>query len=337
MRTLLARYPRLVTTLSRAELYLRETPVETWLVSGTTVLVKRDDLSAPAVGGNKVRALELLLADVDPSRTLLTVGATGSTHALAVARHGASLGLRTEVITWPQEPHAVADATAIRLGAIAEVTHARSVVDAYARSAMRRLSRRVHWVPAGGGVPLGALGHVDAALELVHQLARDGFEVPDTIVVPLGTGGTAAGLLVGLALAGVRTRVVGVRVVPRIVANRARVLRLARRTHALLAYLSGETLPLLHADRLVVQDDAYGGAYGRETTDARRAAEELRTAGGPPLDGTYSAKAFGVALERARRAPDERVLFWLTFDGRWLADDGAVVPSHSFTSRPGSR
>jgi hypothetical protein len=73
----------------------------------------------------------------------------------------------------------------------------------------------------------------------------------------------------------------------------------------------------------VIEHGAYGGAYGRETGEARRAAVLLRAAGGPPLEGTYSAKAFAAALAHARAAPAERVLYWLTFDGRWL-DAGAI-------------
>jgi len=327
VRALLARYPRLVSTLPRVDLQLGETPVETWTVDGVTLRIKRDDLVAPLLGGNKARALELLLARVDPSRTVLTVGATGSTHALSVARFGAALGFRTQVITWPQETHAVAEATAARMRALADVSQARSVLRAYARAAWRRATRRVHWIPAGGSVPLGALGHVDAALELVDQLHRAGSAMPHTIVLPLGSGGTTAGLLVGLSLAGVTTRVVGVRVVPRLVANRRRVLRLARRTRALLASRTGASLPPLDRSRLEIEHRAFGGAYGRETADARRATGLLLGAGGPPLEGTYSGKAFAVALDRARRSPDERVLFWLTFDGRWLASTPAETTS----------
>jgi D-cysteine desulfhydrase len=328
VRALLARFPRLAESLPRAELQLRETPVEAWSVGGATLLIKRDDLDTPLLGGNKARALELLLATADPQRTVLTVGATGSTHALAVARLGSALGLRTQVITWPQETHAVADATAVRMRGLADVTPARSVAGALLRAAWRRAMHRVHWIPAGGSTPLGALGHVDAALELVSQFARDGRAMPERIVLPLGSGGTTAGLLVGLAVAGVHTEVVGVRVVPRLVANRGHVLRLARRARALLASLTGESLRPLDASRLVIEHGAYGGAYGRETVDARRAATLLRAAGGPPLEGTYSAKAFAVALAHAERVPDERVIFWLTFDGRWLASpsDSTITP-----------
>lgn len=323
MRALLARFPRLVASLPRAELHLEETPVESWRVGEATLLIKRDDLVAPGLGGNKARALELLLGDVRRGRTLLTVGATGSTHALSVAHHGAALGMPTQVITWPQETHAAADATAARMRELAGVSQARSVVVAFLRAAWRRAAQRPHWIPAGGSTPLGALGHVDAAFELADQLARSGRSMPDEIVLPLGSGGTTAGLLVGLSLVGAHTRLVGVRVVPRVVANRRHVLRLARRTRALLARLSGEPLPAIDAGLLHIDHGAFGGAYGRETADARRAAGLLREAGGPPLEGTYSAKAFAVALARARRLPDGRVLFWLTFDGRWLPSPSA--------------
>jgi D-cysteine desulfhydrase len=329
---LLKRFPRLEHTLARMDLDVRETPVERWTVNGVSLLAKRDDLSAPTLGGNKVRALELLLAGVRGADRILTVGATGSTHALAVAQYARHLGAECEVFTWPQETSEVAVATAVRLKTLARVTNTRSVVAAYVLASLRRARGRVAWIPAGASVPRGAIGHVSAAIELVAQLARDALPMPHTIVVPLGTGGTVAGLLVGLAVAGLRTTVVGVRVVPRGVANRWRVMRLARRTHALLTELTGERLPALDASRLEIAQEAYGGAYGRETDDGRAAAAALRDAGGPRLDGTYSAKAFGHALHRARRMSDGGVLFWLTFDGRWL-DAGDEAPRTGTSSQ----
>jgi D-cysteine desulfhydrase len=310
--------------LPRVDLRVRETPLERWTLGEATLLVKRDDLSTPTLGGNKARALELLLAGVGPDDELLTMGSTGSTHALAVAHFAARLGARTRVIAWPQEEHAVSRATAARLRGLARVSVTRSPVTAAVRAALLRARSRVRWIPAGGSTPLGALGHVDAALELAAQLARDAERAPDVLVVPLGSGGTVAGLLVGLELAGLPTRVVGVRVVPRVVANRARVARLARRTAALLARLSGTELPRLDPGRLVIEQSQYGGAYARETESAREAAAEVRAAGGPPLEATYSGKALAAALARARRAPGERVLFWLTFDGRWVGEESAA-------------
>jgi D-cysteine desulfhydrase len=315
---LAARWPRLGQTLPTVDLRVRETAVERWELEGASLLVKRDDLTTPSLGGNKARALELLLAGVGPGDVLLTVGSTGSTHALAVAHFGARLGARTEVITWPQEEHDVSLATAARLREIARVSPARSPATAMLRAALRRLARRVRWIPAGGSSPLGALGHAAAALELADQLAREGTPPPDTLVVPLGTGGTAAGLLVGLALARLPTRVLGVRVVPRLVANRRRVLALARRTAALFAERAHVAAPAIAGDRFAIEQTQYGGAYARETHAARTSAALVLAREGPALESTYSAKALAAAIAHARSAPAERTLYWLTFDGRWL-------------------
>ncbi len=324
MQALLAHLPALSRALPRVDLRVRETPVEDWVIDGVSMMAKRDDLTAAVLGGNKVRALELLLAGVGPDHALLTVGPTGSTHALAVAQYGARLGAPTTVITWPQPVHGVAAATGSRLARVARVVRARSPVDAYLRAGLRRLRGGITWVPAGGSTALGALGHAAAAIEVVAQLARDGRPLPHEIVAPLGSGGTVAGLLAGLALVAPEVRVIGVRVTPRLIANPGRVMGLARRTHALLQRLASEPLPPLPGHALEVDERSYGGGYAVETDEAQRAAALLVAYGGPPLDGTYSAKAFACALARARAHADRRVMFWLTFDGRWLAANDDV-------------
>ncbi len=317
MRALFDRYPNLATAIPHVDLGVTETPVERWDVSGASLLIKRDDLTARTLGGNKVRALEFLLADLERSDRVLTVGAEGSTHALATALYAEQLGKPCDVITWPQEHNAVSRDTAERLGSVAQVTTSRSPVDAYLRAGLRRLRGRSLWVPAGGSSAHGALGHVSAALELVAQLRRDTL-TPKQIVLPLGSGGSAAGLVVGLSLAELSLGVLGVRVVPRIVGNRGHVLRLARKTHSLIARHAGESIPALNTKPLDIHHDALGGAYGRETQSGTRAARLLANAGGPRLDATYSAKAFDVARARAEHEPDTDILFWLTFDSRWL-------------------
>ena len=331
MDALTARWPRLRRALPHVDLHVRETPIERWKLGDASLLVKRDDLTTPTLGGNKARALELLLAGIGPGDVLHTVGSTGSTHALAVAHFAARLGARAEVITWPQEEHDVSLATAARLREVALVTAARSPATAMLRAMARRLLRRVRWIPAGGSSPLGALGHAAAALELADQLAREHVPPPDTLVVPLGSGGTAAGLLVGLALAGLPTRVLGVRVVPRVVANRRRVLALARRTAALFGERAGVAAPVVDEARFTIEETQYGGAYARETRASRTSQELVLAREGPALEGTYSAKALAAALARARAAPAERVLYWLTFDGRWL--DTRAVGRGSDTPR----
>jgi D-cysteine desulfhydrase len=318
----LAEYLPALAALPRAGLLgALPTPVApSALASG--LWIKRDDLTAVPIGGNKVRALDFLLGGLRPNAEILTAGAIGSTHALTTIVHAQRLGARTSVVRWPQEMNDVARAVARRIEAEAGIVHtARSVPGAYWRALRIRLSRDVRWVPAGGTSALGILGHVDAALELANQIAAGECPVPARIVVPLGSGGTAAGLALGLELAGLPTRVVGVRVVSRIVANRVRVLRFAARAARLIEKLApGARVPRVAPDRLAVAEGYFGGAYGRETTEGRGAADRFRGEHGPAmLEPTYSAKAFAAAMARCDGQP---TLFWLTFDSRWLLEAG---------------
>jgi D-cysteine desulfhydrase len=190
----------------------------------------------------------------------------------------------------------------------------RTPLGAYAW-AWRQRQRGARWVAAGGSTPLGILGHVNAGLELVAQIDAGVLPQPESVVVPLGTGGTAAGLALAFRIARRNIRVTAVRVVPRIVGRRTRVLRLAARTSRLIERISGESVPRVRRADLSVLHEAYGGAYGRETEIARAAAARLRAKSAIALDPTYSAKAFAVALDVALGAP---TLFWLTFDSRIL-------------------
>ena len=139
--------------------------------------------------------------------------------------------------------------------------------------------------------------------------------MPARVVLPVGSGGTAAGLALGFAIAGISTVVVGARVAPRIAAGRMRVLALARRARRYLERLSGERIPSVDPSRLVILHDVYAGAYGRALPGAEAEASMLQRATGLELDGTYSAKAFSAARALAARQTDCTV-FWLTFDGR---------------------
>ncbi len=270
------------------------------------------------MGGNKVRALEFLFGGLSSGDRVVTVGSAGSTHALAVAIYGARLGAEVELGLWRQEMNPVATAVAAKLSRIRRgAALFRSPVGAYAWALTQRL-RGAKWIPAGGSSPLGVLGHVNAGLELVDQIDAGVLPQPRTVVVPLGTGGTAAGLLLAFAIAKRDITVVGARVVPRIVARRTHVLSLVRRTARLISAHTKTPTPRPKSDALHIEHTTFGGAYGRETDPARAAAARLAALGGPSsiaLDGTYSAKAFALALELAARGP---TLFWLTFDSRIL-------------------
>jgi hypothetical protein len=114
------------------------------------------------------------------------------------------------------------------------------------------------------------------------------------------------------------------------------VLSLARRAAALFGERAGVPAPDIDAARFTVEQEQYGGAYARETRASRTSQELVLARDGPALEGTYSAKALAAALAHARAAPAERVLYWLTFDGRWL-DTGAVGRPDSGASHGAER
>jgi D-cysteine desulfhydrase len=313
---LLERFPALA-QLPRVSLGRFPTPVMALHALSSQLWIKRDDLCADPMGGNKVRALEFLLGGVRQGDSVVTVGSAGSTHALAVATYGKRLGAHVVVGRWKQEMNAAAIRVASRLAREADDAPIfSSPALAYIWATTARL-RGARWIAAGGSTPLGVLGHTNAGLELIAQIEAGLLPQPERVVVPLGTGGTAAGLALAFAIAQRDIVVVGARVVPRIVARRGRVVNLANGTARLIERLTGDKVTRVSPERVHVAHGHYGGAYGRETGAGREAASRLRSSIGIALDATYSAKAFALAAELAERGP---TLFWLTFDSRTLID-----------------
>jgi D-cysteine desulfhydrase len=269
--------------------------------------LKREDRAAVVCGGNKVRGLELLLAGAEPGTVFVTVGGTGSTHCLATAVHAAAVSCRAVLAQFPQPETPVARAVAAACErAAAAVVRARSQVGT--PLAVLRAWRTAHrlgrpkWIPGGGATPLAVVGQLLGGLELAGQLPQS----PDAIVVPLGSGSTAAGLTLAVRVLGWRTRVVAVRVAPRIIANGWRVGRLARAAARLLGRHGID----VERSRVVVLD-GLGAGYGHPTPEGERA-RALAAAHGLALDPTYGAKTFAVLPSLPARG-FRRVVFWHTF------------------------
>jgi len=333
------RFPALV-ALPRVVLGSYPSPIESFDVTDVGPLwVKRDDRNAPVAAGNKVRALEFLLGRVRPGDTVLTAGGDGSTHVYATAVHAARLGARTVAVRWRHDMHPeaqeVAAAAATHCGAIQSNP---SPVLAVLRIALWRAGmttgleaplegvrgRRLY-VPIGGSTPLGILGHINAGLELAQQIATGAVPEPSHVVVPLGSGGTVAGLAIAFGMVGMRTVVIAARVAPRTVANGVRIRALISRTLGLLSGYTASRPRRSDVAPVVVDHTAYGGAYGRPLAAGAHAATLFRAhcdptdshAIPPVLDATYSAKAAAVALAMAARGREAtRVMLWATFDGR---------------------
>jgi 1-aminocyclopropane-1-carboxylate deaminase/D-cysteine desulfhydrase-like pyridoxal-dependent ACC family enzyme len=336
MTPLAAVWPKLGERLEHVSLGDFPTPVERLSAleaeaGGAALYVKRDDLSADAYGGNKVRTLEVLFARAlaNGAQEIIATGAFGSNHAVATVLHARRAGLASGAVLFPQPPSFAAlenlRVTLARAERLVVLPHWSLLPLGMWRASG---ARRSIMLP-GGATPLGALGYVAAAFELAEQVARGELPAPRRVYIGIGSTCTTAGLLVGFAHAarlGVGFRqapeLVAVRVTPWPVTSRFRILGLAVRASALLAELAGDpTLMLSRGEltpNLAIDGGALGPGYGQPSEPGLAALELFRKHGLFELDTTYSSKAAAGFLTGARSTPNDPSLFWSTKSTRPL-------------------
>jgi len=311
------RFPGLAETLPHLVLSERPTPVRE--LAGLDVWVKEDgSFGSGGWGGNKVRKLEWLIPDARRRgrRSILTFGGLGTNWGLATALYAREHGLATALALVDQPIDAHVRAQLVRLeasGARIYRTHTKARTMVMLPWLLARNAgggRPPYLLPAGGSSPVGALGYVEAALEIAAQVGDGSLPEPEHVVVPVGTGGTAAGLALGFQLAGLRSRVFGVVVNDQLRLDAPVFARLARRTARLLERRGASLGQLrLGPDMLDLTRDQLGAGYGHPTEAAGHAAA-LAAEEGFSLDPVYTAKAMAglLALRGAGRL-DGPVLF----------------------------
>ncbi len=342
--------PPLARTVPFVALGAYPTPLEPAAALGGEVFIKREDLSSPLYGGNKIRTLEVLFAEAlrKGARRIWSTGAFGSNHAVAGAVHAPRAGLLGAALLFPQPASWTAAANFAAVASVAhEIRPLRSMLSFPLGMLGLRWAqyegRRDAVMAPGGATPLGAIGHVGAALELATQLRGLGVW-PRHLVVPIGSTCTTAGLLVGLQIAAALglwpqsaplPRLHAIRVTPWPVTARFRVLSLARRTHALFVGSGGPEVPEVSrrmAAMLEIDGSAIGRGYGFATPAARQAIERFATASLVPLDTTYAGKA-GAALLRHLAGLEGPVVFWSTKSSAPLpalsAERLSALPRHA--------
>ncbi|UCF69310.1 MAG: pyridoxal-phosphate dependent enzyme [Acidobacteriota bacterium] len=302
------------------------TPVQRVRCVGDAQLwIKRDDKTSSEYGGNKTRKLEFSLGEaLQQKRThVVTLGALGTHHGLATSIFAKKLGLACSIILFdqPPSPHVLQNLLLMH-GNGAELIYCRTLLKAVIHYfALQRLRRSSSYFLFGGGSNAsGTLGYVNAAFELKQQIDEGQLPAPDQIFCAFGSGGTLAGLALGVQLAGLRSRVVGVRIAPAQwgpipLATPRHVLSLANKAYQLLVR-SGARLPDVPLEPPTVIDDFLGAGYGHPSAAGREAADILRESDGIELDETYTAKTFAAVLAAARERsqPDRVLLYWHTLN-----------------------
>jgi len=290
-------------------------------LQGVQLYVKRDDFMPLGGGGNKLRKLEFLLGNAlaHGADTVITVGGLQSNHARLTAAAAAVTGLACELVLSRAVPRD--DAEYEHNGNMlldplfgARVTIAPAGTDSLAAAqaraeALRAQGRRVVVLPTGGSTPLGSLGYVSCAQEILNQERELGVEF-STVAVANGSGGTQAGLVTGFHAAG---RDPGLVQGYGVLAVEAQTIAT---THALVAgacELLGLASPAVSAIR--VNGSHRGEHYGAATPGMLDAVTTVARSEGWLLDPVYSGKAFAGLLadiEQGKYAPGSNVLFVMT-------------------------
>lgn len=319
----LERVPRLA--LASIPTPLMEAPRLAAALGLERLLVKRDDNTGLALGGNKARKLEYLVAAASEAGAdiLLTVGAPQSNHCRCTAAAARLAGMEAHFVFNGQPVDEVQGNLLLDrlLGATWTFSPDRQAARRMAELAdqLRAEGRRPYSIPTGGSNGLGALGYVRCAFELAGQLSVRGDE-PRYVVCAGGSCGTLAGLTLGLALAGSHAQVVGVDISNFV---RDRVAR-AREIMAESCKLLDATLPDAFPE---VWGGYVGAGYGMPTELSHRALETAARTEALILDPVYTAKAFGGLMgeiEAGRVKRDDTVVFMHTGGSPALFADPAL-------------
>ena len=289
---------------------------------GVEVYLKRDDLTGVELSGNKVRKLEFLLADAlaKGSDTILTCGAAQSNHARATAIASTRLGLAVRLLLRtrnPANPPLLGGNILLdRLvgGEIVWLTFEeygrRSEMLEREAESLRRSGRIPYIIPEGGSNALGAWGYV----RMVEEVAEDLEDLPGhgsqstTIVHATGSGGTTAGLLLGVKLVGLDAQVKGINVCN----DRNYFLDVVGQIcNAAIADYQLK-IPFSPQKDIQIIDGYVGEGYGKASDQVLSLLVELARTEGIILDPVYTGKAFYGMIQELKRNPNvfgDRIIF----------------------------
>ena len=294
-------------------------------LGGPTIWLKRDDMLGLAGGGNKARKLEFLVADAleRGADTLVTTGAVQSNHCRLTLAAARAEGLECRLVVEERVPGSYdVEASgnnflfhllgAERIRVVPAGTDLAAAMQAEVDD-LAASGRVGYVIPGGGSTPLGALGYVAAAKELLAQADELGLVI-DRVVVGSGSGGTHAGLVAGLTALSSGVRVLGVSTRADKAAQEAKVLDLARRTAA----LAGSAVEVRPED-VEVADGHVGPGYSLPTAEMVEAVRLFARLEGVLLDPVYTGKAAAGLVDLVRRGElgGENVVFVHT--GGWPA------------------
>jgi L-cysteate sulfo-lyase len=310
-------------------------------LGGPNIYIKRDDCTGLASGGNKTRKLEFLMADAlaAGADTIITQGATQSNHARQTVAAAAVLGLKAKILLeqrvtgyseeYERSGNVLLDE--ILGGDIVASLPAGTDMNAAMRDlaeSLRAEGHKPYIIPGGGSNPIGALGYVSCALELMQQSYEQQLRI-DHVVHATGSTGTQAGLIAGFEGTRSAIPVIGVSVRAPEEAQRQNVLRLTQATADHLGLNMQIGLDAVQVDAGYV-----GDGYGKPTDSMIEALELTARLEGILLDPVYSGKGMAGLIgmiKQGRFDANDNVVFIHT------GGSAALFGYRDIFQRPSSR
>lgn len=280
---------------------------------------KLDNLTSKHYGGNKVRKLEFIIGDAIKGQKvrIATMGGLGTNHGLATTIHGRQVGLKTRLYLHasPISPLTLRNLKLLHhFGAALVLVKSKWNLRLRFYGIDRLRFPRTYWLITGGSTPLGALGYVNAALELYQQVQKGLLPEPELIFIPVGSLGTIAGLELGLQIAGMKTRIRGISVGISSSDSSDRIMKLINQSLALLK-VTPELRHLRIKPRYEIVDAFAGKAYGVPTKLGLEAISAAAKYENLILEPTYTGKTFAAFLHHLQHSSaKEVVLFWNTYN-----------------------
>jgi len=287
---------------------LHELPHLSAALGGPRIFVKRDDLSGLALGGNKCRKLEYVLADAQRNGvdTLITSGSSQSNHALQTAAAARKLGMEAYLVL-VKGVHVETQGNLLLQNILNSTVDILEVADPSEMfttmprkmnelaDELRSKGRTPLVIPAGAEFPLGTVGWVDAAEEIGRQLRDQEIDVQYVILAHSG-GGTQAGLVLGFKQLKLPLNVVGISTMYQKSAAVSEVVTLANDTARLLGFDQ-----IITPDEITLYDDYIGEGYGIPTEGCIEAIRLVAQTEAIFLDPVYSAKAMAGFIDLIRK------------------------------------
>lgn len=311
----LGKFPRRI--YSHGPTPIEKLPRFSAALGGPTIYAKRDDLLGLTSGGNKTRKLEFLVADAlaQGADTLITCGAVQSNHCRLTLAAAVKEGLKCRLVLEERVPGSYNPVSSgnnflfrlLGVEAVKVVPGGSNMMEAMQSLAadVAAAGRKAYIIPGGGSNPIGATGYVQCVQELQQQMFEQGLHF-DYMVVPSGSGGTHAGILVGVCGNNLNIPVLGMSVNRKKEAQTELIYNLSKATAAHV----GCAAPA--RENVICYDEYVGAGYSRPTPGMTEAVQLLAQTEGILLDPVYTGKQMAGLIDLVRKGffkPTDKVLF----------------------------